>query len=106
LWGETPMRRLFVVLGLAGFLAFATPLLLANPVAHAEVTRGYRKKDGTYVQAYNRSKANGTTIDNYKHGSKSAKKTTRKKSATAKSGSKSKSKTASTKKTSSKKKSS
>ena len=33
--------------------------------AHADYTTGYTRRDGTYVNGYNRSTPNATTYDNY-----------------------------------------
>ncbi len=43
----------------AALFAFATPL---SAQVHV---RGYTKKDGTYVQPYERTRPNSTTADNY-----------------------------------------
>ena len=47
------------------FLFIVSFLLLASTLAFAGYVRGYTRKDGTYVQGYQRSNPNSTVKDNY-----------------------------------------
>ena len=40
-------------------------IVLCASAAHADTVNGYMRKDGTYVQPYQRSSPNSTTLDNY-----------------------------------------
>ncbi len=42
-------------------------VLVATSLCFAEWVSGYTRKDGTYVNGYNRSDSNGTVRDNYSY---------------------------------------
>lgn len=43
----------------------ALSIVLCASAAHADTVNGYFRKNGTYVEPYQRSNRNNTTLDNY-----------------------------------------
>ncbi|MCI1272840.1 MAG: hypothetical protein LKG27_00190 [Clostridiaceae bacterium] len=46
-------------------LIILTMLFFFTGIANADYVNGYMRRDGTYVQGYNRSTPNETRLDNY-----------------------------------------
>ncbi len=46
-------------------LGMALGIMCLSSVVSAEYVRGHYRSNGTYVQGYHRSSANGTKMDNY-----------------------------------------
>lgn len=50
-----------------GFLFVALSIVMFSGTVSADYVKGYTRRDGTYVQGYNRSSPNNTVRDNYSH---------------------------------------